>query len=514
MSKFYITTPIYYVNDVPHIGHTYTTVAADVLSRWNRLLGKKVFFLTGTDEHGAKIYEKATEVGKKPEEFCNMMVEKFKLAWKKMNISYDYFIRTTDKNHIECVKKFLLEMFKRGSSSDEGLSEIYKAKYDGLYCIQCEKFLKDQEITPDGLCADHKVKLRMHSEENYFFRLSKYREKLIEIISNEHHPEHFEILPVERKNEILGKLKLEVPDVSISRAALKWAIPLPFDPSQTTYVWIDALINYISAIGYNSLPSFTYWWPADLHLIGKDILWFHCVIWPAMLLSVGLPLPKRIFAHGYFTVNGEKMSKTLKNVILPEELIDKYGVDSSRFLLLSAFPFGSDGDISLKDLTIKYNAYLANNIGNLIQRVINMVDKYFNSEIPHPTTIDFSIISSVKKLAIQYMESMNNIAVDLCIKSILEIANFANQYVDREAPWRLSKSKRTRGKLETVLYNLLVLIKYLAVLCNPFMPETSLKIWKILDEKESFEESAQKLPNFSYLTGKKVKLKEALFPKL
>ncbi|MDI6641062.1 MAG: methionine--tRNA ligase [Elusimicrobiota bacterium] len=531
MDKFYITTPIYYVNDIPHIGHTYTTVAADALSRWNRMLGKNVFFLTGTDEHGAKILEKANESNKQPKEFCDEIVEKFKSTWKEMNISYDYFIRTTDVAHESAVKKFLQEIYIKG--------EIYKSKYDGLYCIQCEKFLTLTEMTPDGLCPEHQVKLVRHQEENYFFRLSDYREKLIEIISNPNHPQHIEIFPVERKNEILGKLKLELPDISISRAGLKWAIPLPFDNTQTTYVWIDALINYISAIGYNSTSNsqlcgtqpklrldtsagrydFDYWWPADVHLIGKDILWFHTVIWTAMLLSVGLPLPKRIFAHGYFTVNSQKMSKTLGNVILPEELIKSFGVDAARFLLLSAFPFGSDGDININDFKEKYNAHLANNLGNLILRVINMVGKYFDFKIVAPQQVKIlDPVKSYGRYIREYIENMKNIAVDQAINSILRIATFGNQYVDREAPWNLARGDVE--KLKEVLYNVLVVIKVIAVLSFPFMPQTAEKIFKILDEKETIKDAALKLlpggkqVEILQLTGKVVSPQPVLFPKI
>jgi methionyl-tRNA synthetase len=309
MDKFYITTPIYYVNDNPHIGHAYTTVAADVLARWYRLLGLKVYFLTGTDEHGQKIFEAAKSKDRQPKGYCDEIVEVFKSIWKKLNISCDNFIRTTDVVHEDTVKKVLNELYNR--------DEIYKAKYKGSYCVQCEKFIAPGELA-DGLCPYHKIKPIERSEENYFFKLSNYREKLIEIISDESHPEHFKISPEGRKKEIIGKLKTGLEDISISRASMPWGIPLPFDSSQTTYVWVDALLNYLSGIGYVSGKSdFAGMWPAEVHLMAKDILWFHSVIWPAILVALKLPLPKRVYAHGFFTVNGQKMSKTIGNVIEP-----------------------------------------------------------------------------------------------------------------------------------------------------------------------------------------------------
>jgi len=513
MSKFYITTPIYYVNDVPHIGHTYTTVAADVLARFNRLIGKKVFFLTGSDEHGNKIYQQALQQNIDPKEHCDRIVEEFKKAWKEMEISYDYFIRTTDTNHEETVKKILTELNIKG--------QIYKAKYEGIYCIQCEKFLKGDELVGDGLCPDHMTKPIKHSEENYFFKLSKYKEKLIEIISEEKNKDHFEILPTERKNEILGKLRSsELEDISISRANLPWAIPVPFDSTQTVYVWIDALINYISAIGYCAefgltkgidTSNFHYWWPADVHLIGKDILWFHAVIWPAMLLALELPLPKRIFAHGYFTIAGQKMSKTIGNVIKPDDLIREFGSSASRILILNAFPFGSDGDISLNDFKEKYNAHLANNIGNLFSRVLNMVVKYFDGKIEKPSGWTDSEISSIKKSFLEYLNSLENLSIDEGLKQILNVSSFANQYVDKESPWSLAKTDKKR--LEIVLYNCLLILKHLAVLLAPFAPSISDKVWETIGEKENICDVFKKLPEFSILTSDKVNKLSALFPK-
>ncbi len=505
MDKFYITTPIYYVNDVPHIGHTYTTVAADVLARANRLLGKKVFFLTGSDEHGNKIYQQALQQNRDPKEHCDIIVEEFKKAWKDMQISYDYFIRTTDIQHEEVVKKILIELNKKG--------EIYKAKYEGLYCIQCEKFLKEGDLVGEGLCPDHMTKPIKHSEENYFFKLSKYREKLIEIISNKENPNHFEILPEERKNEVLGKLKsAELEDISISRENLPWAIPIPFDSTQTVYVWIDALINYISAIGYGDKNySFSELWPADVHLIGKDILWFHSVIWPAILLSLELPLPRKIFAHGYFTVSGQKMSKTIGNVIKPYELINEFGVSASRILILNAFPFGSDGNISINDFKEKYNAHLANNIGNLFSRVLNMVVKYFDGKIEKPSEWNNSEISLIRKNFLEYLNSFKNLLIDEAIKQIFAVSSFSNQYIDMQAPWALAKTDKKR--LNVVLYNSILILKHLAVLIAPFAVDISNKIWSSIGEKQNISDVFCLLPEISHLTTEKINKPVALFPK-
>ncbi|MBU0951311.1 MAG: methionine--tRNA ligase [Elusimicrobia bacterium] len=503
--RYYITTPIYYVNDLPHIGHTYTTVAADVLSRWAKLRNKDTFFLTGTDEHGSKILEAAKEKNKQPKEYCDEIVEYFKNTWKQMDISYDRFIRTTDAKHQAAVEKFITHLHEK--------NEIYKSKYDGLYCMGCEKFLTQTDLV-EGCCPDHKTVPSVHSEENYFFRLSKYREKLIEIISDNNHPQHFDILPEERRNEILGKLKIGLEDISISRANLPWAIPIPFDKSQTIYVWIDALINYISALGYGEAgqEEFNELWPADLHLLAKDILWFHTVIWPAMLLANGLPLPKKVFAHGFFTVSGQKMSKTIGNVIKPGELIQAFGADASRFLLLNSFPFGADGDMNLAAFKGKYNAHLANNIGNLISRVTNMAVKYFSGKFALQTTRTNEFMEEIKKSLQKTEKEIEDIKLDGILETILSLSSFTNQYIDKQAPWNLAKTDMKQ--LELVLYNSLMAIKYIAVLINPFMPETSRKIWKTLDEQDDIKNVTAKIPAIIPLTGREIAKSQILFPKI
>ncbi|MFH2070930.1 MAG: methionine--tRNA ligase [Elusimicrobiota bacterium] len=513
--RFFVTTPIYYVNDLPHIGHTYTTVAADVVSRWRRLMGDDVLFLTGTDEHGAKILEAAAGKKKDVREYCDEIAAGFKNAWKDMGVSYDIFIRTTDPLHEDAVRKFT------GGLNEK--KELNFSKYEGRYCIQCEKYLTETELS-DGLCPDHKTKPVAQSEENYFFNLSKYREKLLEIIQDTCHPQHFEILPAERKNEITGKLKKGLDDISISRAEMPWGIPLPFDPGQTVYVWVDALINYISAVGYG-LPgqknlnyAFSDWWPADVHIIGKDILWFHCVIWPALLLASGLPLPKKIFAHGYFTVNGQKMSKTVGNVIRPAELIDIFGADASRFLLLAAFPFGSDGDISLDDFREKYNAYLANNIGNLISRTTNMVEKYSGGRLTVPAGWTDSNLQEIRQLFSVAAEGLESLSFEKTIRSIISMSTFCNQYIDREEPWRLASSvaPSDRQKLQKILYEVILVLKHITLLLAPLMPETSAKIWGLLDEKEEMAAVIRGMkdkPGLSLPSGAEIKKSPPLFPK-
>ncbi|MCL2335498.1 MAG: methionine--tRNA ligase, partial [Endomicrobia bacterium] len=331
--KFYITTPIYYVNDIPHIGHSYTTIAADILARWKRLNGFDVFFLTGTDEHGAKIAAAAKEKVKLPQELCDEMSEKFMEAWKLLNISNDGFIRTTEPRHAAAVEKIVQALY------DKGL--IYKSKYEALYCVGCEKFIAEKDLDEDGYCPYHKAKPELQAEENYFFKLSSFQQALLERITDATHKEHIEIQPEERRNEIIGKLKLGLEDISVSRTAVEWGIPMPFDKEQTAYVWVDALINYLTGIGYPSDEKLcAKYWPADVHLMAKDILWFHSVIWPAILMGAGFALPKKVYSHGFFTLNGSKMSKSLGNVISPQELVDKFGVDAARYLAVTLIPFG------------------------------------------------------------------------------------------------------------------------------------------------------------------------------
>jgi len=470
--KYYITTPIYYINDIPHIGHAYTTIAADVLARYHRAKGDEVFFLTGTDEHGAKIAEAAERAGKEPQEFADELVPKFVDAWKNLNISYDEFFRTTDPKHEEIVQEFV------GKLKESGYVE--KRKYEGLYCVGCEKFLKESELV-DGKCPDHKKEPVKQAEENYFFKLSEFGDKILAKIESG----EIEIGPDTRKNEVVGKIKQGLEDVSISRAGVKWGIPFPGDPEQTIYVWVDALLNYYSAteIYAHTTPNPSSErrgtaipplappdsgggpeWPADLHLMAKDILWFHAVIWPAMLLAADLDLPKKVFAHGFFTINNQKMSKTIGNVIDPNEVVAKFGADAVRYALLREFPFGEDGDISVEKITSHYNS-LANNIGNLLQRTLSMMNKYqVKSEKLKVKSEKVSIDSELEQL--DFMGAL---------KKIDDLAITTNKNIADKQPWVLAKEGKTE-ELTEVLVGAHSDLQTIAELLDPFMPETAEKM--------------------------------------
>lgn len=448
MKNKYITTPIYYVNDVPHIAHAYTTVVADVIARYWRIKEGKdnVYFLTGTDEHGLKIQRCADEKGQKPQEFVDSIVPVFKKAWLDFNISNDYFIRTTDSNH----KKYVSDMLK--IIYDNGL--IYKAEYKGLYCTGCEKFITDDDII-DGVCPLHpNKKLDEISEENWFFKLSSFEKELQAKIESD----EIAIHPQSRKNEILGKLKKGLQDISISRAGVTWGIPVPWDNAQSIYVWVDALINYYSALKIND--KFDQFWPAYLHLVGKDIVWFHTVIWPALLLASGNKTPLNVFAHGFFTISGQKMSKSLGNVIPPDQLISKYGVDAARYLLVTACTFGEDGDISLEKFDIEYNAVLANGIGNLVSRTAKLA-----------SSSDFSFPNG--DLPISEPEAYKNhflhFEPDKALLWVMGELNKLNHFLDENKPWTLIKEGKNE-EAQLVLSKLVVSIRELVPLLAPFMP--------------------------------------------
>ncbi len=447
MAKFFATTPIYYVNDVPHIGHTYTTVAADVITRYHKQLGEDSRLLTGTDEHGVKIAEAAKKHNKEPKEYADKISSKFKETWEKLNIDFIRFIRTTDEDHIKIAQDFLQKLY------DKGTIDSKPRLYKGQYCVGHEKFMSSEELV-DGLCPDHKTKPVEHSEENYYFKLKDYQEKLEELINSD----QIKIRPISRKNEILGKLKQGLEDISISRANLEWGIPLPFDKNHTSYVWIEALINYYT---YGSQNNF---WPADLHLVGKDILWFHAIIWPAMLLAVNEKLPKEIFAHGFFTIDGKKMSKTIGNVIHPDDLINKYGVDGTRYVLLAAFPFGEDGDVSWETFDRLFNADLANGLGNLVARVAKLcqTQNVIASEAKQSQDFDPNMTKFLKEF--KFNEALNHIWGEI---------SEADKKVNEEKPWELSSEK-----VKPILEDLVKRIKHIGFNLQPFLPETAEKILK------------------------------------
>jgi methionyl-tRNA synthetase len=469
VSKFYLTTPIYYVNDVPHIGHAYTTIAADVLARYHRGRGDDVFFLTGTDEHGAKVAEAAAARGKSPKEFVDEIVGHFKAAWQQLDLSYDYFIRTSDVRHEDGVRKF----FERWETS----GDIYKGVYEGLYCVACERFYAEDELV-DGLCPDHGTPPIPYSEENYFFRLSRYGDVLTKAINDSDDPNHYEIEPAARRNEVLGKLRLGLQDISISRASLSWGVPLPFDPSHTAYVWIDALLNYATAVGYGDDPAqFARYWPADLHLLAKDILWFHAVIWPAMLISNGVRPPRKVYAHGFFTVNGQKMSKTRGNVIAPAQLVERYGADGARYLLLSEFPFGTDGNVALNSMDQRFNSDLANDLGNLLNRTVSMVNRYYQGAVPPAGAVqpvDEELRRAAEGLGPQVERALDRLEFSVALEVTRSAVTAANRYVDATQPWALARIDR--DWLATVLRTLVEAERLIALELMPFIPGSATRM--------------------------------------
>lgn len=499
MSKFYITTPIYYVNDKPHIGHAYTTIAADVLARYHRLKGEEVFFLTGTDEHGSKVAQSAQEAGKDSQEFCDENSAKFQMVFDRLNISQDHFIRTTSEQHKMGVEKFLNKLKEVGA--------IYEGDYAGLYCTGCERFITEKELI-NGLCPDHKKEPEVLKEKNYFFKLKSYLPQIAKIINDG----ELKVLPENKKNEVLGLIKQGLDDFSLSRESVKWGIKIPFDESQVTYVWVEALQNYITGLGYGSEEkNFHKFWPADIHLMAKDIIKFHALYWPAMLLAAGLPLPKVIFAHGFFTIDGEKMSKSLGNVIDPEELVDEFGADAVRYLLLSQFPFGADGDVKAGDFAIQYNADLANGLGNLTSRTLAMAEKYLAGVVPEK---DFEFSDEVAGIWRQYQEAMKNFQIDKVIEIIRKFNSFADGYVERQKPWHLAKEGNIE-QLNKVIYNLLEALRHLALMVYPVMPEISEQIFKYLNQADWKNKDFKELIDWGGLeTGTKVVKAEPLFPRL
>jgi methionyl-tRNA synthetase len=509
---FYITTPIYYVNDRPHIGHAYTTVAADLITRYHRLAGRECFFLTGTDEHGSKVADAAAAKGLSPQDFCDKTVETFKNAWRNLSIENDDFIRTTSARHIQAVDKILDAML--AARTDDGQEVIYSDFYEGLYCTGCEKFVTEKDLV-DGLCPDHKRAPEKLREKNYFFRLSAYLPKIrAKIESGE-----LQILPDERRREVLGLFGQDLGDFSISRERVKWGIPLSFDKSQVAYVWVDALSNYITAAGYADDPSsFEKWWNSAevVHLMAKDILKFHCLYWPAMLMAAGLKLPDTLFLHGFFTVDGEKMSKTLGNMIDPNDMVAEFGPDGARYLLLTQYPFGIDGDIQAHRFVSQYNTDLANHFGNLISRVVKMVVTNCEGKLPAPHMEVEGIQDLVRQaegMAALAYEHVENFRIGQAITEAMNLVRTANKFFNDRAPWQMIKENRI-SEAGGVLYACCEVIRLVSIVLYPVMPNKMREVRRVfgLQDDTLNLDLAKK---FSVLEpGIQLNFGESIFPRI
>lgn len=503
--SFYITTPIYYVNDVPHIGHAYTTVAADTLARWHRSGGDKTWFLTGTDEHGQKIQNSAEKRGITPKELCDEVVQNFQKLWKVLNISNNDFIRTTDDRHVEFVQKAFKQLLDSG--------DIYKGEYEGWYCVPCETYVPDAQMGEGNTCPDcHRPLVRM-KEETYFFKQSKYAEKLLKYY--EENPDA--IMPKSRYNEVISYIKSGLRDQSISRTTLKWGIPVPGDDKHVIYVWFDALLNYVSALssGENTEDLKKYWQAAN-HLVGKDIIRFHCVIWPAVLMALGIEPPKRVFAHGWWTVDGAKMSKSVGNVVDPFEMVDVYGVDPFRYFLLRQVPFGLDGDFAEAAMVQHINSDLANDFGNLLSRSTQMLVKYREGRLPQnivQTDLDKEIQSMAEETLAKAEELMGRFAFDDTLKTIWAFISRCNKYIDETEPWKLGKEGNVE-RLDAVLRTLWEALRLTAVLIAPFMPYAAEKTYAQLGLSGSLFDGARAEWKWGSNFDVTVTKGEILFPRI